>query len=119
MRFVVSGTEAVLTAVRLARAHTGRRLLLKFSGCYHGHVDSLLVAAGSGVATLGIPGSAGVTDGTVADTLIAPYNDEDALVMWARDIDAPEYLALLDTYTERYGPTTTFDLVPVFGGAAS
>src|SRR5207302_9816596 len=60
-RFVVSGTEAVLTAVRLSRAHTNKKLLVKFSGCYHGHVDALLVKAGSGVATLGLADSAGVT----------------------------------------------------------
>jgi glutamate-1-semialdehyde 2,1-aminomutase len=75
VRFVSSGTEATMSALRLARGFTGRRKILKFDGCYHGHADSLLVAAGSGVATLGIPGSAGVPEGTVADTLVAPYND--------------------------------------------
>ena len=75
VRFVSSGTEATMSALRLARGVTGRRKILKFEGCYHGHADSLLVAAGSGVATLGIPGSAGVTEGTVADTLTAPFND--------------------------------------------
>jgi glutamate-1-semialdehyde 2,1-aminomutase len=79
VRLVSSGTEAGITAVRLARGATGRAKILKFAGCYHGHADALLVAAGSGVATLGIPGSAGVTEGTVADTLIAPYNDDAAL----------------------------------------
>ncbi|OGQ11865.1 MAG: hypothetical protein A2138_00800 [Deltaproteobacteria bacterium RBG_16_71_12] len=78
-RFVVSGTEAVLTAVRLARAHTGRRLLLKFSGCYHGHVDALMVKAGSGVATLGLAESAGVTETVAHDTVVAPLADEGAL----------------------------------------
>ena len=78
-RFVVSGTEAVLTAVRLARAHTGRRLLLKFSGCYHGHVDALMVKAGSGVATLGLAESAGVTETVAHDTVVAPLADEAAL----------------------------------------
>jgi glutamate-1-semialdehyde 2,1-aminomutase len=68
-----------MTAVRLARGATGRSKILKFAGGYHGHVDALLVAAGSGVATLGIPGSAGVTDGAVADTLVVAYNDEAAL----------------------------------------
>jgi glutamate-1-semialdehyde 2,1-aminomutase len=75
VRFVSSGTEATMSALRLARGFTGRRKILKFDGCYHGHADALLVAAGSGVATLGIPGSPGVPEGTVADTLVAPYND--------------------------------------------
>ncbi len=79
LRLVSSGTEAAMTAVRLARGATGRPKILKFAGGYHGHVDALLVGAGSGVATLGIPGSAGVTDGAVADTLAIPYNDEAAL----------------------------------------
>jgi len=78
VRLVSSGTEAAMTAVRLARGATGRAKVLKFAGCYHGHLDALLVAAGSGVATLGIPGSAGVTEGTVADTIVVPYNDPDA-----------------------------------------
>jgi glutamate-1-semialdehyde 2,1-aminomutase len=75
VRFVSSGTEATMSALRLARGFTGRNKILKFDGCYHGHADSLLVAAGSGVATLGIPGSPGVPAGTVADTLVAPFND--------------------------------------------
>ena len=79
VRLVSSGTEAGMTAVRLARGVTGRAKILKFAGCYHGHVDSLLVAAGSGLATLGLPGSAGVTEGTVADTIVVPYNDDAAL----------------------------------------
>ena len=79
VRLVSSGTEAAMTVVRLARGATGRSKILKFAGCYHGHVDSLLVAAGSGLATLGLPGSAGVTEGTVADTIVVPFNDDAAL----------------------------------------
>jgi glutamate-1-semialdehyde 2,1-aminomutase len=75
VRLVSSGTEAAMTAVRLARGATGRSKILKFAGCYHGHLDALLVAAGSGVATLGLPGSAGVTPGTVADTVVVTFND--------------------------------------------
>ena len=75
VRLVSSGTEAAMTAVRLARGATGRAKVLKFAGCYHGHLDALLVAAGSGLATLGLPGSAGVTEGTVADTVVVDFND--------------------------------------------
>ncbi|HAO15648.1 MAG TPA: glutamate-1-semialdehyde-2,1-aminomutase [Tenacibaculum sp.] len=75
IRFVSSGTEAVLSGIRLARAYTGRDKIIKFSGCYHGHQDALLVAAGSGLATLSLPGSKGVPEGAVKNTLIANYND--------------------------------------------
>ncbi|CAL2103333.1 glutamate-1-semialdehyde 2,1-aminomutase [Tenacibaculum sp. 190130A14a] len=75
VRFVNSGTEAVLSGIRLARAFTGKDKIIKFSGCYHGHQDALLVAAGSGLATLSLPGSKGVPEGAVKNTLIANYND--------------------------------------------
>src|SRR5256885_7457594 len=75
VRFVNSGTEATMAAVRVARAATGRDLLLKFDGCYHGHGDSFLVRAGSGVATLGLPNSPGVPDALAALTLTATFND--------------------------------------------
>ena len=74
VRLVSSGTEATMTAIRLARGHTGRDRIVKFAGNYHGHADTLLAAAGSGVATLGLAGSAGVPDSAVADTLVVPYN---------------------------------------------
>jgi glutamate-1-semialdehyde 2,1-aminomutase len=78
VRLVSSGTEAAMSAIRLARAFTRRDRILKFSGCYHGHADALLASAGSGVATLGIPASPGVPSGTTGDTIVAPYNDLDA-----------------------------------------
>ncbi len=79
VRLVSTGTEATMTAIRLARGATGRAKIVKFDGLYHGHSDSLLVAAGSGLATAGVPDSAGVTRGTAADTIVLPYGDEAAL----------------------------------------
>src|SRR5512132_40695 len=84
MRFVSSGTEATMSAVRLARAVTGCDAILKFDGCYHGHADSFLVKAGSGVATLGLPNSPGVPEALAKLTLVAPYNDLDAVREAAR-----------------------------------
>ncbi|HEX5615959.1 MAG TPA: glutamate-1-semialdehyde 2,1-aminomutase [Acidimicrobiia bacterium] len=130
-RLVSSGTEAAMTAVRLARGATGRSKVVKLAGCYHGHLDALLVAAGSGVATFNLPGSAGVTPGAVADTLVAPYNDLDAIdTLFAAHGDdiaavlvepvaanmglvppAPGYLEGLRERTARHGALLVFDEV--------
>jgi glutamate-1-semialdehyde 2,1-aminomutase len=92
LRLVNSGTEAAMSAVRLARAVTGRAKLIKFAGGYHGHADALLVEAGSGVATLGIPGTPGITAGAAGDTLVAPFNAladvEAAMARWPGQIAA-------------------------------
>ncbi len=85
VRFVSSGTEATMSALRLARAATGRGAFLKFDGCYHGHADSFLVRAGSGVATLGLPNSPGVPDAVASLTRVAPFNDADTVRAIARD----------------------------------
>ena len=79
LRLVSSGTEATMTAIRAARGFTGRRQVVKFAGCYHGHADALLAGGGSGVATLGLPGSAGVPEAAVADTVVVPYNSRPTL----------------------------------------
>ncbi|NPV52719.1 MAG: glutamate-1-semialdehyde 2,1-aminomutase [Firmicutes bacterium] len=92
VRMVNSGTEATMSALRVARGYTGRNKIIKFAGCYHGHADSLLVSAGSGAITLGIPGSAGVTQNAVRDTIVLPYNDlapvEEAFSQFGEDIAA-------------------------------
>jgi glutamate-1-semialdehyde 2,1-aminomutase len=131
VRFVSSGTEATMSALRVARGFTGRRKILKFDGCYHGHADCLLVSAGSGVATLGIPGSPGVPEGTVADTLVAPFNDvaafEAVVAAHATDLAAvivepvcgnmgtvapkPGYLEALRAITRKSGTVLIFDEV--------
>ncbi len=85
VRFVNSGTEATMSAIRLARGYTGKKTVVKFDGCYHGHADSFLVKAGSGVITLGIPGSPGVPDDIVKNTVSIPYNDVEVLEKTLRD----------------------------------
>jgi glutamate-1-semialdehyde 2,1-aminomutase len=143
VRFVSSGTEATMSAIRLARAYTNRNYIVKFEGCYHGHSDALLVKAGSGVATLGIPGSAGVPEEFVQFTLALPYNDLDAVeqafakyqgriacvivepVVGNMGCVPPThgYLEALRAITEREGAALIFDEVMTgfrlaFGGAS-
>jgi glutamate-1-semialdehyde 2,1-aminomutase len=131
LRFVSSGTEACMSAIRLARGFTGRKFIVKFEGCYHGHADALLVKAGSGIATLGIPGSAGVPEETAMHTLALPYNDLGA-VQAAFDafpgqiacvivepvvgnagtiLPAPGFLAGLRTMTREHGALLILDEV--------
>jgi glutamate-1-semialdehyde 2,1-aminomutase len=97
VRLVNSGTEATMSALRLARAATGRQRLIKFIGCYHGHADPFLVAAGSGAATLGVPSSPGVPAAVVADTLLAPFNDLEAV---ERHFQAPGPAAVAAVFVE-------------------
>jgi glutamate-1-semialdehyde 2,1-aminomutase len=131
VRFVNSGTEATMSALRLARAYTGRNKIIKFSGCYHGHADQLLVQAGSGVATMGLPDSPGVPAATTGHTLTAPYNDAGAVEELLRaspdDIAAvivepvaanmgvvlprPGFLEELRRLTREYGALLIFDEV--------
>ncbi len=131
LRFVSSGTEACMSALRLARGFTGRKFVIKFEGCYHGHADALLVKAGSGIATLGIPGSAGVPEETAMHTLALPYNDLEPVAV-AFDaypgqiacvivepvvgnagtiIPAPGYLAGLRKMTREHGTLLILDEV--------
>jgi len=124
VRLVSSGTEAAMSAVRLARGHTGRSRIFKFDGCYHGHSDALLVAGGSGVAQLGLPGSAGVTEGAVHDTVVGPYNvvpslDESFAAVLVEPVaanmnlvaPAPGFLEGLRAECDRVGALLIFDEV--------
>ena len=142
VRMVSSGTEASMSALRLARGFTGRDVIVKFAGCYHGHVDALLVAAGSSATTLGVPTSPGVPRGTTADTLVLRYNDpaalEDAFKIHGDRIAGvilepvvgnmglveprPEFLSALRRLTERHGGLLIYDEVMTgfrlaYGGA--
>ena len=131
VRMVNSGTEATMSTLRLARGFTGRSKIVKFVGCYHGHSDSLLVDAGSGLATFGVPSSPGVTEGVAKDTITVPFNDSDAITRvmdeYGEDIACiivepiagnmgcilPEngYLGTLRTLTEKHGALLIFDEV--------
>ena len=144
VRLVNSGTEATMSALRVARGFTGRSLTLKFEGCYHGHVDSLLVKAGSGIATLGIPDTAGVPKAFADTTIAVPFNDLDAVEAAFRERGAdiaaiivepvagnmgcvapkPGFLQGLRQITEKYGAILIFDEVMTgfrlsYGGAQS
>src|SRR5438132_7146341 len=142
VRFVSSGTEASMSAIRLARGFTGRDLIIKFAGCYHGHVDSLLVQAGSSATTLGVPNSPGVPTGCTKDTLVLRYNDVEGLaeafaahgsriagvilepVVGNMGLVAPrpEFLTELRRLTEKHGALLIYDEVMTgfrlaYGGA--
>jgi len=144
VRLVNSGTEATMSAIRVARGATGRDKVIKFAGCYHGHVDSLLVAAGSAAATLGVPDSPGVTEGTTKDTIVLHYNDSVAIIEAFRQfpteiaaiilepivgnmgtvLPTPQFLKTLREETTRYGSILIFDEVMTgfrvaYGGAQS
>jgi glutamate-1-semialdehyde 2,1-aminomutase len=131
VRLVSSGTEAAMSAIRLARGFTGREKVVKFAGCYHGYADALLVEAGSGPATLAIPGTPGITEGAASDTIVVPYNDpaavDQAFDRWGDRIaavivepiaanmgvvpPAPGFLESLREVTTRYGAVLIFDEV--------
>jgi glutamate-1-semialdehyde 2,1-aminomutase len=131
LRLTSSGTEAVMSALRVARAFTKRDLAVKFAGCYHGHADSMLVAAGSGATTLGVPDSAGVPEAWAGTTITVPYNDPDAVARvfrrWGRRIAAvivepvaanmgvvlprPDFLPALRALTRQHGALLIFDEV--------
>jgi len=144
LRLVNSGTEATMSAIRAARGYTGRKKIVKFEGCYHGHADYLLVKAGSGAATFSIPDSAGVPEGTAQDTIVLPYNDIEAfnktMDAMGEEIAAvivepiagnmgvvlpkPDFLAALRQKTEKHGVVLIFDEVitgfrVAYGGAQS
>ncbi len=144
VRMVNSGTEATMSAIRVARGFTGRNVLIKFAGCYHGHVDSLLVKAGSGALTLGTPSSPGVPPGCTADTIVLEYNDpqglEEAFAARGAEIAAvilepvvgnmgvvvptPEFLTAMQNVCHKHGSLLIFDEVMTgfrvaFGGAQS
>lgn len=144
LRLVNSGTEATMSAIRVARGYTGRKKIVKFEGCYHGHADYLLVKAGSGATTFGIPDSAGVPEGTAQETIVLPYNDVQAFnetmntigdeiaavivepIVGNMGVVLPkvEFLRALREQTERHGAVLIFDEVitgfrVAFGGAQS
>lgn len=144
VRLVNSGTEATMSAIRVARGATGRAKIIKFAGCYHGHVDSLLVAAGSAAATLGVPDSPGVTEGTTKDTIVLHYNDSESIIEAFRQfpteiaaiilepivgnmgtvLPTPHFLKTLRNETTRHGAILIFDEVMTgfrvaYGGAQS